>query len=328
MINLSKTVSKVADVVQSKPAINLTKGAVETAQNASKKIDFAKGVATATNPISNSLDFMATNNIVGLNIKKVGQAIKNQDIFPKEGICAMKFNQQKGIGDLNDCYFVSSILSIAKNPKTAGRLDDIIQKSGDGWDVAYKNSVVHISQDDLKKGIKGFNAQTDCDGFKILETAYAKLGLSEEYLSNPNAMFANIKGTSGTGGKFGGRQAVNVMGDIFAETKPMHITASYYDKNCLGDDEYRKIVSDIFDDFSQNETKYCLVGGTGKSAKQHAIDSVGGYKFCSRHAYSILGTDSANKIVKVVDPYNTSKTLEISYDDFFKLFNTVDGVLV
>jgi hypothetical protein len=45
------------------------------------------------------------------------------------------------------------------------------------------------------------------------------------------------------------------------------------------------------------------------------------YDFGQWHAYSIVWYDTMNKIVKVVNPWNNNKILDISYNNFFNIFD-------
>lgn len=84
--------------------------------------------------------------------------------------------------------------------------------------------------------------------------------------------------------------------------------------NVIEDDLLKKLI-----EFANNKNYLVSIG-----TKQGGIFDINKL-ICGEHAYSVLGADTVNKTVNVVNPWNTTQYTTLSFDEFKKYFNAIQA---
>jgi len=267
-------------------------------------------------------------NCPNLNSSKSKTNNTIQELFPS-GIENLQFKQSKNVGD---CYFLAALHSISNHPEGKNLIANMITKvSEDSYEVQFPGYDDSISV--YENELEGDNGKTPVNGdkgVKILEVAYAKMmkekGTKEDRNSSKILYFVE---------RGFGDDALSVL---------------------TGWNKFRKIVprKQVFDDLSSNPSmlndqlqyainmtnyirfldkcgdnpgSYILTA----SAKGSQFASDGKFldaekKIYADHDYAITKVDSNNRTITLVNPHDTSKSMEISYWDFPQYFETICGV--
>ncbi len=265
-----------------------------------------------------------------------------KQLFPK-GIAYESF-QQNNIGD---CYLLSSLDALAKNPMGEAVLARMIQagKNG-GWEVEFPDGeMIEVTPQDLRRYWLSDQQEyrmpvRGCLGWQILERAFGKRLKSQDadggQVKNHHTLLALENAYKHTNGRydFGHRVLHEMTGwqKYFVRTPKedqLHLDHQPYAK-----DDFFRILDQIGsrpESFvatantpSYRHARFHIPNPNGRT--RYFMDAQG--QFMTSHVYSIRRIDPATKTVTLVNPWDTSKPIGLSYEDFYDMFASISYVEV
>lgn len=257
-------------------------------------------------------------------------------LFPK-GIDGDNLKQ----GHIGDCYLVATLSEIADNPEGKLALARLFYapdgKNGDIY-VRFpgaEGKPIKISKKEIAKmnNVGLVNKITnlfDSDehlegnlGFKILEKAYGQLlSAKENNTQNDNEVPLNSSKAidSIDDGGF--------MRDVLTTFLGEEAETIYSGDSKLSLQDKQAEVIKLLNAAAKNPDDYLLTVSTLSAANKSDDDMYkagnSNVKLAHQHAYSISKIDAKNKKVYLVNPWNTSKEICLSYDDFIKSFSDIE----
>ena len=264
-----------------------------------------------------------------LILEKDGNDIIATDVSRTNGTIVIPQNKiQPFYGDLNDlslnqgnigdCYLLSAIYALSRNPKGQYILRNMVSVADDGSYIVkfYKRDPIAVKANELdgqvknngerKRGVSG-----DL-GIKAIERAYAKMLKNEaerKYLINFNpemTMFAKIDD--------GGYVDVAIKRLSGIDVK------SYSTKKS----SLNNILNNIYSTGVNNHILACTTPNNSKYAD--FVDPR--QRFISGHAYAIKDVDARRQLISIVNPHNTKNTYIINWNEFSQYFDYLYDAMV
>ena len=232
--------------------------------------------------------------------------------------------------NVGDCYLVSAMYSMSKSAQFEIMMRSSIKENPDGtWYVNLplmntNAETIKIYPYELEPEInldfgkefswnKGFVDNRENlepvqakEGFQILEAAYIKKKFGEVH---------RLKVEAGWG--------TEAFRDIHNENISTE-RVSIEDKSEFN----KRKVEYIFNNFNKNTDMIVLNAHPNKGVlnenKGYKTYEVGGNILYGRHAYSLDSVDKENKIIRVVNPWDTSKKLDIKFEEIEEAFSVIE----
>ncbi len=231
---------------------------------------------------------------------------------------------------LKDCYFVSSLNSIMRNPQARAQLYKSFEQSGndikftinaykdfDGV-TTFKDSLIKL--DNSNKHISG------CKGLQMAEQAYAKKALRMEIYDITGAVSAenNQKLMSRIQNGYTNDAMHELLGltynGTFIKEVPQDLHKSAV--RVYGGDMHKSL-TETLNRFG-NDSNYMLGFGTRpKSSAEAESVILKDYSLVSSHAYSIVGYNPDKNIVTISNPHNSGLNFDIPVDTLAKYINNI-----
>lgn len=245
---------------------------------------------------------------------------KYQELFPLVERFATKQNR------LGDCYLVSSINNIMRNPKARAQLLKSYELDGNDIKVtiqAYKDfDGTTIFKDGIINLDNKYMHMFGAKGLQILEQSYARTALREHYhdiFTNANSSYINNLMSRIPGG-FSHIATQELLGTPEFLTTPK-IPESIIDQSVMlyKNNDFMQVLNK----YNKN-SNYILGFSTiskDKMPSESAIDNT--YNIVSNHAYSFLNLDEAAKTVTISNPHNGSLDITLPVEVFKKYIDTL-----
>jgi hypothetical protein len=252
--------------------------------------------------------------------------------------------RQQNVGN---CYLIASLNSLRESPHFEVLIRTSVKEVKGGWEVkiplgSSDATPLFIGKNDLKPQLnpnynkankwgkvddrKYLNPVNAPKGYKILEAAFIKQVLGGELYRY------KIEGG------FGHQALLSLLDNNFKKVKasgsdkvrdPRYTYMQYGESPVFnkGTELGKKKLVQFLD--SYDSAKFIATANTPSSAKgDRGIFTVNGIKFATGHAYSIVNVDKFSKNVFISNPWDTSKIIQLSYEDFTEVFNQVSAVEV
>lgn len=238
------------------------------------------------------------------------------NLFPV-GIQEMRFSQ----GDIGDCVFLSSLKSLANNPTGRRLIDSMINT-----DLDLNTEVVFPGKPNITINYKNLpNKNTDkmCHegdmGVKILERSYSKLckQCPDRFLQK--LFSGGLQKAHDENAYIDGLSPSVVLEDLTG-VKPIE----FKDRQV----NYRQNVEGFFEFAGRCPERFCTVVGTKRDMEPVILKQDNWQKFyiVNQHAYTLDHVDPFNKEVYLVNPHVSDRVGKLSYEEFFKHFDTFSTV--
>lgn len=233
-------------------------------------------------------------------------------------------------GNIGDCYLLTSLYSMWRNPTGKNILQNMIKNADEGYRVifnSYPHNPITVKFSELGGQVfngEKLNSVDGCDALKIIERAYGKLRKSLTGQSS-NTSLKIVEG---------GHQQDCLL-DLFGnKATPIRIASDTNISTTLKTDpDLIKKSEDLLEKFAKNPEKYALGSYTPTIPNQECYwyqfsrgDKKHARLVYNNHAYAIRNVDSIKRLINVVNPYDTSKVSEYTYDEFFQVFRGIKGV--
>lgn len=262
-------------------------------------------------------------------------------LFPK-GINGKNLKQ----GQVGDCYLVATLSQIADNPTTKLAMARLISapdgKDGDIY-VRFPNqegNPIKISKKEIKE-IKDINNPGILDkiaaflwggdekhlsgslGFQILEKAYGQSDLIKDNKYKADSV-VKLNPKKSINEITNGGHMSDVMRNILGIDG--QIIFSGDSKKTLKEKKNETI--EFLNDAAADPNNYIITASSlfkkNKSDKDMYKAGTSDNKIAFGHAYNISKIDAKNKNVYIRNPWNTSKEICLSYDNFIKSFSDIE----
>ena len=204
-------------------------------------------------------------------------------------------------GNIGDCYLLSNLYALSRNPKGQKLIEKMVRVDNDGnYVVSFYNKepiIVSLEQLDGQKleGKEKISVAGEL-GVRAIERAYGKMLRPIEHLDK--TLFMNID----NGGKIN-ETLFNLVGKY-----PQYF---YIPKTNV----YQKF-AELAQKPMKNYVMLCSTHQKGRYGDYMDKDR----KFISRHAYAIKNFDVDKKLVEIVNPHNTKHSEFVHFDDFQQMF--------
>lgn len=255
--------------------------------------------------------------------------LSREDFYKYFDKDSFEFGAKLKQSNVGDCYLIAAMYSMSKSAQFEIMVRSSIKRNSDGtWEVkiplmSNNTETIKIYPNELKsqinknlgqdlswnKRVKDYRIYlkpvNSKQGFQVLEAAYMKKKFGE---------VDRLKVEGGFGSE--------VLG-VFSQE---NISTSQIPLNENGEFNKKQIDYTI-NNFNKNMD---LVGFNTYHNKGNYKDKgyktykVGKNTFYGGHAYSLDSVDKENKIIRVVNPWNTSKKIEIKFEDIGKAFAVME----
>ncbi len=246
--------------------------------------------------------------------------------------------------NVGDCYLVAAIHALSRSPnfETICRASMLRQSDG-SWEIRIpllgdQSDVIKITQEEInsqtndrffKKSTTGGSLDlrhklyslSGNEGFRALEAAYIK------------HKFGSVDRLAAEGG-YGEEVLLRLGGDNFVHYS---IHSATYDHNEKIIDSGLQSVTeenlaylDHYLETFDSETHIATVNtnyGAGKLANVYRVEGTSTF-LIPGHAYSLSAVDIQRKLVTVVNPWDTSKSIILSFDQFKENFSSLSAVRI
>ena len=327
-----KTVESIAEEIQSKSS------------KLSKEIFSDIKLLTKSKSKSVVVEFIqGTDKKMAFNSSKVGDVVQiGKEMFINDGEKLVQWQMDRKTFDklfppierfmikqkTNDCYLLTPIFDCMRNPASRAEIYKSFKLDGD--DVictikAYKdfNGSVRFEKGNLPYDFTYVDA---CDGVKMLEYAYAKTALRytpveiSPYLNSNPCLNNRITGGEASHAyhellglknldyiikmpkinKKTGRKEVECLIDVQREVLPLPKKFALHNTHLHSEKDWLKILEEY-----ANKDEYLISFSTFKNADDRSLGII------PTHVYSIVGYNSSNRTVKIVNPHNTAVVREL-----------------
>ncbi len=252
------------------------------------------------------------NSGIRVELTKFGDKIGAKNLGKNNGAYIIPQNQvqpfYKGVQDLKlqqtnigDCFLISTIYAMSLNPECQEILKNMVKTDNNGnylvkFNAADNPILIRPDEIDGQYDYNGDYKESVIGepGVRAIERAYGKMIKAENY---SHTMFSNITN---------GGNMVEVMHKMTGLMPHYHKVQP----NTLA-----KITKNGLD----NHVLTCITPSTGKYGNGRYIDK--NCKFDRNHAYTIKRIDSEHQTIEIVNPYDTSKSNVISWEDFSQIFS-------
>ena len=205
-------------------------------------------------------------------------------------------------GNIGDCYLLSNLYALSRNPKGQKLIEKMVRVDNDGnYVVSFYNKesiIVPLEQLDGQKleGKEKISVAGEL-GVRAIERAYGKMLRPIEHLDK--TLFMNID----NGGKIN-ETLFNLVGKY-----PQYF---YIPKTNV----HQKF-AELAQKPMKNYVMLCSTHQKGRYGDYMDKDR----KFISLHAYAIKNFDVDKKLVEIVNPHNTKHSEFVHFDDFQQMFD-------
>lgn len=237
--------------------------------------------------------------VTDLNSTNSTQVIPKNKIKPfYQGVENLELSQ----GNIGDCYLLSSLYALSKNPQGQKLIEKMVKVDDEGNYIVtfYGKAPIKVPLEQLD-GQKLDGKEKICVkgelGLRAIERAYGKM--LNQFRDIDRTLFMDID----KGGK--------ISETLFKLTG--RSSKNYYIPHIN--------VNQKFAELSQKpKDSFVMLCGS------HQKGQYGGYvdpqkKFIERHAYTIKNFDVYNQMVEIVNPHNTTKSEFIHFNDFQQMFD-------
>lgn len=252
--------------------------------------------------------------------------------------------RQQNVGN---CYLIASLNSLRESPHFEVLVRTSIKEVRGGWEVKVplgspNARSVFITKEDLKPQpnpkYNRANRQGEVDTRKYLDPVDAPMGYKVLEAAFIKQVLGGVLDRSKIEGGFGHQSLLSLLGNNFEKVKvsgsdrirdPRHTHAQYGESPAFirGTELGRSNLVNFLD--SYDNAKFIATANTPSSAiGDRGRFKINGIEFATGHAYSIVNVDKFNKNVFVANPWDTSKVIKLSYDEFMQVFNQVSAVEV
>ncbi|EKE04519.1 MAG: hypothetical protein ACD_20C00053G0003 [uncultured bacterium] len=241
-------------------------------------------------------------------------------LFPK-GFYGFNFKQ----GSIGDCYFLSALKSLSINPKGVELLSRMIEPISNG---EYKVTFPGFPKEDINVNIADLNQNGIKKaplGVKILEDAFYKLRKRIQWtgtVSNPKNKQEWLTGGFGeeashilTGGKYYTLDTI-YKGKYFSSFKDTARRAP----------DIIKDLEDTLKYLKEEGNNFIITAKTGQWKEKLSVPQDFDEIIVSGHVYSVAKINPEERKLVIINPHDTSKAYWITYDVFFKYFDSLDAV--
>lgn len=289
-----------------------------------KPLKVVESILNKTNPSNRESFLTSLNNSLGANTNPKAISKKIEQLFGNNEDLIFK---QANIGD---CYLLTSLYSMWRNPTGKNILQNMIKNADDGYRVvfnAYPHNSITVKFSELDGQVfngEKLNSVDGCDALKIIERAYGKLRKSLTRQSS-NTSLKIVEG---------GHQQECLL-DLFGnKAKPIRIASDTNISTTLKTNpDLIKKSEYLLEKFANNPEKYTLGAYTPTIPNNECYwyqFSRGDKKYArlihNHHAYAIRDVNPIKRLINIVNPYDTSKVSEYTYDEFFQVFRGIKGV--
>lgn len=207
-------------------------------------------------------------------------------------------------GNIGDCYLLSTIYALSRNKTGQKLLKEMVKVDNNGNYIVkfYDNDPITVKPEELdgqklKNGKEKRSVSGDL-GIKAIERAYAKM---IKIPRSAPTMF----------------QEIDNGGYMDTALEQMTGIKSFYYLSV--DNNISRIFDRIVEKGIQNHILTCATSTKG---------NYNGYadpqqRFIERHAYSIKYIDRDKQRISIVNPHNTKRTYDISWQEYNKYFSTL-----
>jgi len=268
---------------------------------------------------------------------------------PKDFEVGAELNQ----GNVGDCYAVAALHALSCSPNYEIICRSSMKKLPDGsWEVkipllSENGDVINITQEelgpqknaqflkvkegdimpDLRYSLKSLGGK---EGIRVLEAAFIK------------KKFGSVDRLAAEGG-WGSEVLESLGGDNF---KKYSINSNKYNAD-RKTHEHPGLVSLPADEMAfldhvlENFDPEVFIATAAtrfmdtKTLSGQVLEGIGVYKgkdtmqvFVPGHAYSISGVDKKNRVIKLANPWDTTKSIELTFDQFKGTFGGLDAVRI
>ncbi|MBU0546159.1 hypothetical protein KKA13_02795, partial [Patescibacteria group bacterium] len=278
--------------------------------------------------------------------------LKTQTLLSKQGFDQFFGNWKMKQDNVGNCYMVSAINSLRQSPYFEYFVRTSMRKGNNGWEVHIpmgdKNAKpILVNEADLqpqknpnygkvdKKGRtdkRKFLLPMDGPiGFQVLEAALIK-----KVTFGENKPINRIEAEGG----FGHQAILELFGKNFNKVKidgnqgldtgaGYGMTALQYGEAPAFNKGPKKVITDLvnfLNDF--HPAKYLATANSPPAAKgdssRFKIPGIN-VEFANSHAYSIVNVDKSNQTVSVANPWDTGKTIVLTYTQFASVFSQISA---
>ncbi len=252
-----------------------------------------------------------------LKLEKSGESIIATDIsktnkthvVPKNKIQPF-YNGVKDIflaqSNIGDCFLLSTLYAMSHTPSGQNMLLNMvsIDNNGNYWVKFYNNSPIKVKLEELdgQKSNKSEKISVSGDlGIKAIERAYAKMikNIFNSFNADNNTMF----------------MAIDHGGWMDTALKKMTGLKSYSFNPMKSD--MRPIFNKILKNGIDNYILTCSTFHKGNYDKYMDPKR----QFRAKHAYAVFDINPKKRTITIVNPHNTQKHYELSWEEFSKYFD-------
>ncbi len=265
-------------------------------------------------------------------------------------------------GQTGDCYLLSPLSHIMRNPNTRAELYKSFEFDGKDVTVTvkgYENYNGSYTFDGGKLGNKdSYRLANACDGIKMYEFTYAKVALRTTGGLYPGTMKMNDLMDRIDGGRqsrtiseilgyehgsrfieeFSNAEDLEQTGffNVIPYKDPVTSEVSMKDIKNLSPDNFNKILDNYDIDFGKTPLSLSLLDGDkletilARAANSNnfilefgTLSDIPEYNIRNHHAHSIIGYDPINKMVQISQPHNYAITTEIPLDVLRKTLSNI-----
>ncbi|MEI7474037.1 MAG: FHA domain-containing protein [bacterium] len=308
--------------------LNIKNGKVEITDVSANGTLLNGNIIQKNKPITiNKLDEIQIDNTIYLFDGKELKTLTNDAETYREmfnsGIKDLPFYQ----GQNGNCYALSGFDSLRAMPDAKCYLANMISKEKNGDIIVNFAGVkegagkkIIIKAAELPSILNDPEAVISSNGLKIIERAYGHLIKAERQSLNPNSNKTMFLMSGGRPGDF--------MEAIVPGIKHLIFWG-----NDIGDmsreAEHLPYALNMLKSFSANKERMALTAATRRGAAgghEVILKTIGNLQIAQTHAYSIKNVDLANQKILLANPWDSSEKAYIAFDEFFKLFGTIDSI--
>ena len=256
-------------------------------------------------------------------------------------------------GNVGDCYVLAALHALSCSPNYETICRSSMRKLPDGsWEVkipllSENSDVITITEEELAPQKNALFLKVTEDGKspdrrQLLTSLKGKEGIKVLEAAFIKKKFGRVDRLASEGG-WQSEVLTSLGGDNF---KKYLINSSKYnaDRKIY---EHRGLVSlpadnmAYLDHILENFDPEVFIATASsrrmdtKTLSGKVLDAVGVYKgkntmqtFVPEHAYSISGVDKKNKIIKLANPWDTTKIIELTFDQFKGTFSGLEAVRI